>query len=157
MEKDDKRCPRCRVRLHKVSSPKGFIFICDQCQGRAIALAVVRKILDPAVTRALWRKAVEGESLRGAKCPVCSEAMDEAGHQVGGQRVMIDLCRRCHFLWFDRDEMQQLPAAAQETKERGTSPEAREAMARFTIANMENGEKEDDDPVLGMLNWLGGL
>ena len=38
-------CPRCRKPLARTQTRHGLFFVCPQCQGRAVGLAVVRKIL----------------------------------------------------------------------------------------------------------------
>ena len=95
----------------RVKAKEGVFFECPGCRGRAIGLAVVRRVVEPAVTRNLWQRVTGGASREGAECPACRRAMAEDALPFDARRALhLDVCVRCQVLWFDPHEFEQLPA-----------------------------------------------
>ena len=125
-------CPKCNQRLVRTKAEQGFFFRCPRCDGRAVALAVLRKAIPRAYVDRLWNKARERQGPRGQKCPICCRHMIEISVPVGKQEVPLDVCAGCQFVWFDPEEFEQLPAQPPKPKEAASErlPEkVREAMA----------------------------
>ena len=124
-------CPRCNQRLIRTKTVGGLFFECEHCRGRAVGLAVVRRVVAPQQVNSLWQRAVQGQALNGVDCPACSHAMAEVVLPVDCSRdLRLDLCTKCQFLWFDPHEFEQLPRQPQAPGQPRELPaKVREAMA----------------------------
>jgi len=85
-----------------------------------------RAVAAPTVTW-LWTAARDGQGPPGRPCPSCDAPTVEVGVN-GGPR--IDVCTRCHFLWFDPSELESLPAQPAPPLQAEMPDDAREIMAR---------------------------
>ncbi len=127
-------CPRCRKRLTRAKTRAGIVHTCDSCGGRAVGIAVVRKATYPKHAKELWNRAREGRA-SALHCPVCRHPMTEVPLPLGAAAVVLDVCRRCQFVWFDGSEFEQLPAPELPTTWRDRLPEdARERIALTHLA-----------------------
>ncbi len=127
-------CPRCRKRLTRTQTRAGIVHTCDSCGGRAVGLPVVRKATYVEHARELWNRAGEGHP-SALGCPVCRHRMTEVPLPLAAACVVLDVCRRCQFVWFDGSEFEQLPARELPTTWRDRLPEdARERMALANLA-----------------------
>ncbi len=124
-------CPRCHQQLQKTTTAHGVFFGCPLCGGKALGLDVLRRTFARDEINAVWRRAIRSEGSRGTACPSCRNAMIEVSATSGEQPLRIDVCRLCHFLWFDADELVQLtPLPPQPApREPELSTEARQALA----------------------------
>jgi membrane associated rhomboid family serine protease/Zn-finger nucleic acid-binding protein len=125
-------CPKCNKRLTRTKTEAGCLFLCTQCNGRAVALSVLRKTMPPNYASALWMGAKRRMADRGQRCPICRKAMTEVQLPTDGRSVPLDICTGCQFVWFDPQEFEQFPKQPPKTKkaEREQLPEkVREAMA----------------------------
>ena len=81
------------------------------------------------VTR-VWAVARLRTNAGGRLCPVCRGPMVEVASLPDYASPVLDVCRRCHLLWFDPREFEQVPAISQvpqpaaprPTLTEGTSP-----------------------------------
>ena len=73
-----------------------------------MTLPVLRRFVHPAALRELWQRASDAPPNRRA-CPACRQAMVEV---TADDAPPVDVCRRCHFVWFDAGELRQLQASA---------------------------------------------
>ncbi len=127
-------CPTCRTAMTRVASPHGLFYGCTACRGRAVTLPILRKQIDNAFLRGLWRDARAGQVRRGRPCPSCARPMAEFTPEGGAHD--LDVCAGCHLVWFDPAEYEALPeapstpAAAVRTPKRDLPPEAVEQLAR---------------------------
>ena len=154
-------CPRCRRRLVRTKTSHGIFFACRGCQGRAVSLAVVRRMAGREPAKTLWREAVVGETEEGVGCPICQRATAEVRLRVDGMRVPLDVCTGCHFVWFDPDEMEKLPEVPPSPAEEEALPEeAREGLAVAEAEAVAHEAQRDDDAILGpeeKWKWIPGL
>ena len=102
-------CPKCDLPLTIVRTGKGVCWMCAGCNGRAVTLELLRRTFEPDAINTLWRHAVATNAGHGErKCPSCRRQMlvvpvaDE-------NSVRVDICRNCHFVWFDDHEIETLP------------------------------------------------
>src|SRR5688500_17483816 len=122
-------CPNCRERLIKCQNFAGLHWVCDKCQGRAVSINVLRKLIGEQIVYRIW--VPSRDLLPGVKpCPMCGRQM--VAHEVN--RAMgtdeLDVCRSCHFVWFDPLEFDSFPRIAQpKTLESKLPQEAREKIA----------------------------
>lgn len=128
-------CPSCSKRLVRVSTSSGVVYACGECGGRAVSMSVLRKEHTPAgVLKSIWQQAREGAPGQNRQCPHCMRRMSAARFQQAEAPVVLDVCTRCQFVWFDGGEYDAValpPPAASVHGE--LSPEARKALARLKV------------------------
>jgi hypothetical protein len=106
-------CPRCRIPLRTgffrdradagTAGWTGRFHRCDRCAGALVGIGVLRQHVAAEPMRRLWAF-VDGPTPR--TCPLCSLPMRAARPT---DAVEIDVCRTCHVVWFDREELGHLP------------------------------------------------
>ena len=144
-------CPRCRTPLEQVRTPKGIFWACQKCNGRAISVELLRRIFTPESINPLWLHAIDGTRHSGRLCPICDKPMVEV-KLADNSEVNVDVCRACHFVWFDAGETEGLvPRPIPETQ----SPppqKAREAMAMLEVERLA-AEAQRRDLNRGGIFW----
>src|SRR5437773_7918438 len=111
-------CPRCNLSLKEVRMSHGVFWTCDKCGGRAVGLELLRRTFTPESINPLWRHTISGEGKVGPRCPSCRRPMIDVALSENAA-VNVDVCRLCHFVWFDTHEVETLvprplPAASPE-------------------------------------------
>jgi Zn-finger nucleic acid-binding protein len=122
--KNDLICPRCNLPLKQGQMPGGILWVCGNCEGRAVTLELLRHKFTPASINPLWLHAIRGEGTAGGRCPACRKAMTQVALSEKAE-VNVDVCRICHFIWFDSHEIEMLtpqppkapPAVPQQARE----------------------------------------
>ena len=134
----------------RTQTPDGLFFVCPNCQGRAVGLSIVRKLKRHGELKELWERVIQGEGSRGVGCPICRKAMVEVPVPVGPQQVRLDVCRSCQFIWFDPEELEQLPHRPQQQNDQVRLPEkVREQMAMADLAVAAQKQRMEDLSPLG--------
>lgn len=153
-------CPACGARMLREIAPEraGVIFRCPECGGRASGMSLVRREVAQEYVNRLWAQAIRRPAT-GRRCPACEKAMTTVGGSLG-ERIDLDVCTRCHFVFFDPGEAGRTPKAppAPEPPAEEQIPEAaREAWARLraeAIAErFDDGEATPDS----WWQWAAGL
>ena len=123
-------CPRCRVRLNRATIGEGVFFRCPQCDGRAVSMALLRRIGSKESLRQLWQEARAEGAKPGAACPDCGRSMVEVALPIRSSSppLRLDVCTLCEFVWFDPREFEQY-SACQTPGPRALPEKAREAIA----------------------------
>ncbi len=157
----DLTCPRCNVALQRLKSANGWIHACQQCQGRSVAIPVLRKRVGREVALEAWRLAGESES-HGCKCPACGRPMRLIHLPLGAVVVDIDVCKSCRTIWFDRLEMEQFPVDEKQResaskKERSQTAKESIAMAEVELISEESETNEFDIARPTINSPLGGF
>jgi Zn-finger nucleic acid-binding protein len=130
-------CPRCRTRLEQVKTSKGMFWSCQICNGRAISVELLRRIFTEESINPLWLHAIRGSGAPGGLCPVCQKPMLEV-NLSDSTDVRVDVCQRCHFVWFDTGETETLTPRPMPPAPPVTPQKAREAMALFKVEQLAN-------------------
>ena len=128
-------CPKCDQPLVRVATPHAVFWRCEGCRGTAIGLDALRRTFERGQINAVWQRARTEHGSPAAACPSCRNQMIEVA-ATEQPEPRIEVCRICHFLWFDADELTRLtplPPPAQSSKQE-LSPDARQALA---IAELE--------------------
>jgi len=138
-------CPRCRTHLEREQSPHGVQWRCPTCEGRALNLGVLRRMVQKKAVNDLWLAAWDRPAEIGLPCPLCANAMTPV-QQLEGMEV--DVCTTCQSVWFDPTELEnaaaQAPAPVPKT-EKDLPPKAREILAIAKIElQRERANAEDD-------------
>jgi Zn-finger nucleic acid-binding protein len=150
------KCSKCRVKL-KMYRRHGFIlWKCQACEGRAVAVPVVRReVRDPTIVDQYIACAERRERL-GRGCPSCRKRA--VACRVPG-KMELDICLDCRLVWFDPEEMEQLDFS-EESRERPIQaaqlPRIAEGEGRRSTP-FQDRQKEDDvllDQFLGILKPL---
>ena len=138
-------CPRCKNRLARTQTRDGLFFVCPNCRGRAVGLSVVRKLKHREELRELWGRVSRGEGGRGVGCPICRKPMVDVPVPVESRQVRLDVCKSCQFIWFDPDELGQLPSRPRQASEEERLPEkVREQIAKFDLEHVAQKERLRD-------------
>ncbi len=137
-------CPKCNRHLLRTKAKQGFFFECPQCRGRAIGLAVLRRVLPHPKTKALWRQASGVAAKTGVACPICQRPTAEVPMRGLQENVVdLDVCTGCRFVWFDAQELKRLPKKRPAPKTELTE-EGREAVAMAKLRVDQARERGGD-------------
>jgi len=138
-------CPRCRRRLARTRAPDGICFECPDCQGRAVSLAVVRRVVDADGIKQLWSRVIRGQGKLDGACPICSRQMLEAEIPANGESLHLDVCAGCRFLWLDAHEFEGLPRPPHSpTHQKNLPAEVREQMALADLRVLEMKDRKGE-------------
>lgn len=122
-------CPTDQAELLRAKTAFGIVWTCPKCSGRAVGIGVVRRALRPDVVTRLWIAGRAANGAHGKSCPSCGREMAEAAAGAAGGTPAVDICKSCHFLWFDPAEFDALPAQPVPAVEPEIPERAREIMA----------------------------
>ncbi|MBN2591373.1 MAG: zf-TFIIB domain-containing protein [Sedimentisphaerales bacterium] len=125
-------CPECKIQLNKSLNPAGIIWTCPTCSGKAISVYVLKKLIPDNIINKLWERAKSCKYNVRRECPICNKSIPEVPIVNEDKTIYLDICAKCHFIWFDGQEYESLPKREKET-EKELSPEAREALAKFQV------------------------
>ncbi len=103
-----------------------------------VGLGVLRKAIDRNAVNGLWRSARDEGGRPSRPCPVCAGAMSEVTSP--GEAPPVDVCVRCHMMWFDGGEWDAMPAISPPPSEAPVLSE--EARARWAFYKMEQIRRE---------------
>jgi Zn-finger nucleic acid-binding protein len=131
-------CPRCKATLQEVCTSGGVFYSCDGCGGRAVTIELLRKRFTPESINPLWLHAMRGEGRIGLPCPSCRQPMIEVALSDKAE-INVDVCKHCHFIWFDAHEVNTLVPRQPEPVAPELPQKAREMLA---IAEVERLSKQ---------------
>ena len=148
-------CPRCKVPLKEVRTSGGVLYGCDVCGGRAVTIELLRKRFTPESINPLWLHAMRSEGQVGLPCPSCRQPM--IGVPLPDRaEIYVDVCRHCHFIWFDAHEVDTL--VPRQPAPGATEPElpqkAREMLAMAEVKRLsKQAEGSDFDSAAPEESW----
>ena len=145
-------CPHCREHLHRLEGKTGVQWRCPACEGRAVTVPQLRRMMDGDYVNQLWRSARDTPVTGNLGCPLCHNPMRVVENLTtegeGGEGIKVDVCTTCHSVWFDTHEIDSLleHVALPETKSGETelSPKAREVLAMARIESIRTRADADD-------------
>lgn len=139
-------CPTDHVLLRRARAGGAFAWVCDQCNGRAVTMPALRRHLEPAVANQLWRLSIQSRTA-GVPCPICRRATVRIGLSLAREQLDLDICRRCHCVWFDNGEFARLPAAPPPAAvDDGLSTAQRQQLAIAEVKHLAaSARREADD------------
>jgi len=150
-------CPHCEQALQQLPSPRGVQWRCPQGEGRALSLAVARRLLDRNFVNSLWQSARTQAKATQTECPFCRNPLREVAAVGEDETVHLDVCISCHSLWFDTHELVNLESriAAPVTEEADPLPaRAREVIALARIEQIRrHADAETDASGEPPSNW----
>jgi len=107
-------CPICQTSLRPIAIGQAVIWQCVSCQGAMANLAVLRQYLGKDVVRSFWRKAMAESATRDKKCPSCRQPLRAFAVQQNQRPIILDICRHCYLIWFDKGELDAFPKTKME-------------------------------------------
>ena len=152
-------CPRCRSLLEQVRTSKGIFWGCPTCGGRAISVELLRKIFTPKSINPLWLHAIRGTGQNGRPCSVCHKPMLEVRLSDDAE-VRVDVCRHCHFVWFDAGETEGLIPKAVSASPPPLPQKAREMIAIYKLEQIRQqaeGHDFDSEPPDEWWKYIAGF
>jgi len=110
-------CPACGFNLNIYTVFKIQIEGCPKCKGIFLDKDELRKLKDK-INQDTWQKlrwmddeveAIEKTNAMLSKrlCPKCNQ-IKMISTIFGGSKIIIDWCPKCHGMWLDRDEFQEI-------------------------------------------------
>lgn len=136
-------CPGCQLPLTQVRTSKGIFWSCQNCGGRAIGVELLRHIFTPESINPLWLHAIRREGKSGRLCPSCRNPMIEVALSDSAN-VNVDVCRLCHFVWFDARETESLVPRPLPPAVPKLSQEARELIAIEKVKQLAEEARGSD-------------
>lgn len=131
------RCPRCRRALVRVAEPPFVVWRCDDCGGASATIAVLRKGIRHEALKRAWAHTIGHARRSQLKCPDCVQTM----WCVPTEGPEIDLCRNCQLIWFDANELDELPHRSAEELER----ERAEGRWQQELRDMQRRRERDEE------------
>lgn len=136
-------CPRCNLPLKQVRMPNRLFWACDTCGGRAVGLELLRRAFTPESINPLWLHGIKGEGKIGCRCPSCALAMIQVALSENAG-VNVDVCRLCHFVWFDMHEVEALVSRPLPSTPAEMPQAAREAIAMLKVQELAEQARGTD-------------
>jgi membrane associated rhomboid family serine protease len=104
---------------------------------------VLRKTVAERLANEIWRLARQDGDSQGAVCAICRKPMAAVLLRTRqGSPKELDVCKSCHFVWFDTRELEQLPSAESQASRREPLPqEARERIAMMELKLLEEKQR----------------
>jgi membrane associated rhomboid family serine protease/Zn-finger nucleic acid-binding protein len=90
-------------------------------------MGLARRLIDRAAVNAVWRAAVDSPHPGPHACPSCAKQMPLVAPDAG--LPPLDVCGRCHLIWFDGGEWEAMPAATRVPGRPELSPKAKAMLA----------------------------
>ena len=140
---DELICPRCNLPLKQVRISGRIFWACEQCGGRAVTVELLRRTFTPESINPLWLHAMRGEGSGGLLCPSCRQPMLEVALSDSA-KVNVDVCRHCHFVWFDAHEIDSLTAQPIPPKPPELPQAAREQLALAKVQQLAEEARGSD-------------
>ncbi len=109
-------------------------------------MALLRQMLHAPGPDQLWGEALRAVDDPTCKCPTCRGVMRRVDHEIGGETVQVEVCKRCQMIWFDAHELGFFPAAPPPPQD----PVPLEVRQKLAIADVQRqvDELHAEDPGL---------
>jgi membrane associated rhomboid family serine protease/Zn-finger nucleic acid-binding protein len=146
-------CPRCKVPLKDIRTSGGVFYGCDICGGRAVTIELLRKRFTEESINPLWLHATRGEGGVGLPCASCQQPMISVPLSDQAE-IRVDVCRHCHFIWFDAHEVETLVPRHPDPVAPELPQKAREVLAIAEVERLaKQAEGSDLDSVAPEESW----
>ena len=101
-------CPRCGAKLQQswTKSREG-VCTCVACGGMSAKLSILKQSFEKESCDSILEVAKKHEQ-SGCTCPDCGNSMSLVKVARGKQTVEIDVCAKCHTVWYDKTEFETL-------------------------------------------------
>jgi Zn-finger nucleic acid-binding protein len=128
--------------LETVRQREGLFYFCSTCNGRALTIPQVRRVIGDRLAAKLLRlmKLSRRESERA--CPFCAQPMLVI--QTHDPPLELDACGRCSVVWFDAPTYEALPEGSVETTA-SLALQATEIVAETRLQELKKREQEREE------------
>jgi membrane associated rhomboid family serine protease/Zn-finger nucleic acid-binding protein len=141
------------VPLKDIRTSGGVFYGCDICGGRAVTIELLRKRFTEESINPLWLHATRGEGGVGLPCPSCQQPMISVPLSDQAE-IRVDVCRHCHFIWFDAHEVETLVPRHPDPVAPELPQKAREVLAIAEVERLaKQAEGSDLDSVAPEESW----
>jgi membrane associated rhomboid family serine protease/Zn-finger nucleic acid-binding protein len=139
--------------LKDVRTSGGVFYSCGVCSGRAVTIELLRKRFTPESINPLWLHATRGEGRMGLPCPSCRQPMISVPLSEQAE-INVDVCRHCHFIWFDAHEVDTLVPRQPDPVAPELPQKAREMLAIAEVERLaKQAEGSDLDSAAPEESW----
>lgn len=132
-------CPRCNQALTRCQTHGGVYWRCPGCDGRTSTVDMLRQSADRELISKLWEEAQSEYAPSSLPCPACRASMKAVWLPPTAGNCQLDICLRCHVVWFDKAEYERLPTVAGGLPmyDKNLPMEARLALARLHVESLD--------------------
>jgi Zn-finger nucleic acid-binding protein len=111
-ESSDLHCPVCERGLASAAMEGHTVNFCGQCRGVLTTNALFSQIVSNrraknVATTPAPQPLTSSDFQRRLRCPQCERTMDTHPYGGGGA-VVVDTCPRCHLIWLDAGEIDDI-------------------------------------------------
>ena len=133
-------CPRCHRTLQPSNELSGTVWVCDDCNGRAVGLSLLHQAFTQESTNLLWINAIDGNGIAVCVCPACGQLMQEVNAAAD---LRVDVCCRCQFVWLDMGEVEKFAKRPPPTRPANLPEGAQEILGKALVKQVsEKAEAE---------------
>ena len=132
-------CPICAKPLDTIRQREGLFYLCAGCNGRALTVPQVRRVLGDRLAARLLRLMKLSRRPGERACPFCAQRMLVIQSQE--PPLELDACASCSVVWFDAPSYETLPEGAVETTS-SLALQATEIVAEMRLKELKEREQE---------------
>lgn len=144
-------CPNCHSNLAKVLTDIGRFWSCPVCNGRAVTLPVIQKVVPQKIINKIWQEARSTKEAGDRSCPACDGKMKVVSLGENTQ-LYLDICVRCYLVWFDPGEFGKV-AEADLPHQRESSAASKASLAVAELKLLQEQRKAALDLSGAPDNW----
>lgn len=137
--RDMPACPICSKPLETVRQREGLFYFCSTCNGRALTVPQVRRVLGDRLAAKLLRLMKLSRREAERVCPFCTEPMLVI--RAAEPPLELNACRPCSVVWFDAPTYEALPEGTVETTA-SLALQATELVAEIRLKELKERERE---------------
>jgi membrane associated rhomboid family serine protease len=145
-------CPTCKEPLAKKQSDFGIFWACETCQNWLVALATLRRTVEPTFFNNLWRDLRSADKTEDCACPLCSKAMNQLSRDASPDPLAFRACQVCGVVWMGPRERFALPLQVQpeptqpppESPKEELSAEAQKLLALHQVELITERRRRED-------------
>jgi len=135
-------CPICSEWLETVRQREGLFYLCPICNGRALTIPQVRRVLGDRLATKLLRLMKLSRRASERSCPFCAGRMRVIS--AAEPSLELDACQACSVVWFDAPTYEALPEGSVETTA-SLALQATEIVAEIRLKELKEREKEREE------------
>lgn len=104
----------------------------------------MRKFVPRHIVNTIWQGVRNVDYPEIRSCPCCPARMEQIPVDLPVGQVLLDVCPRCQFIWFDAHEFSQFPQDASKTRDTRELPaEAKERLAMWQVEALQEKWREE--------------
>ena len=135
-------CPICAKPLETVRQREGLFYHCAGCNGRALTVPQIRRVIGDRLAARLLRLMKLSRRQGERACPFCAQPMLVI--QIQEPPLELDACLPCSVVWFDAPTYEAFPEGAAETTS-SLALQATEIVAMNRLRELKEREQEREE------------